>query len=75
MENNKHLGLTKLNYLLIAIGFAIIVIGFLLMTGSSTEVEFNPDIFSTRRITIGPMTSFFGFLFIIFAILYKPKNK
>ena len=75
MENNKKLTLGKLNLLLIAVGFVIIVLGFVLMTGSSTEVEFNPDIFSTRRIVVGPMIAFFGFLFTIFAILYKPKGK
>ena len=75
MENKKNFGLEKINLLLIALGFVIIVIGFLLMTGSTTVVEFNPDIFSTRRITVGPMVSFFGFLFIVFAILYKPKAK
>ncbi len=75
MENNKQLRLGKINLVLIAVGFAIIVLGFVLMTGSSTEVEFNPDIFSTRRITVGPMVSFFGFLFLIFAILFKPKAK
>lgn len=75
MENNKQLRLGKINLILIAVGFIIIVLGFALMTGSSTVVEFNPDIFSVRRITVGPMVSFFGFLFIIFAILYKPKNK
>ena len=64
-----------MNLILIAVAFGIIVLGFILMTGSSTEVEFNPDIFSTRRITVGPMISFFGFLFMIFAILYKPKAK
>ncbi len=75
MENNKQLRLGKINLVLIAVGFLIIVLGFLLMTGSSTGVEFNPDIFSTRRITVGPMVSFFGFIFIIFAILSKPKAK
>jgi len=75
MENNKKLTLGKLNLLLIAVGFIIIVLGFILMTGSSTVVEFNPDIFSTRRIVVGPMISFFGFIFTIFAILYKPKSK
>lgn len=75
MENNKKLTLGKLNLLLIAVGFVIIVLGFVLMTGSSTDVEFNPDIFSTRRIVVGPMIAFFGFLFTIFAILYKPKSK
>ncbi len=75
MENNKQLRIAKINLVLIALGFAIIVLGFALMTGSSTEVVFNPDILSTRRITVGPMISFFGFLFLIFAILYKPKSK
>lgn len=75
MEKNSQFTLGKINLYLIAAGFAIIIIGFMLMTGSSTEVEFNPDIFSQRRITVGPMISFFGFLFIIFAILFKPRRK
>ncbi|MDR2841469.1 MAG: DUF3098 domain-containing protein [Paludibacter sp.] len=75
MENKNNLGLWKINFILIAAAFAVIVIGFLLMTGSSTEVEFNPDIFSTRRIVIGPMTALLGFVLMIFAILYKPKTK
>lgn len=75
MEKKEKFTLSKINYVLIAIGFIIIVIGFLLMTGSTTVLEFNPDIFSTRRITVGPMVSFFGFLFTMFAILYRPKTK
>ncbi len=75
MEENKRFTLGKINAILIAVGFAIIVLGFILMTGSTTKTEFNPDIFSTRRITVGPMISFFGFLFIVFAILFKPKAK
>lgn len=75
MEKKEKFTLSKINYVLIAIGFAIIVIGFVLMTGSSTVLEYNPEIFSARRITVGPMISFFGFLFMMFAILYKPKTK
>ena len=75
MENNKHFTLGKINLILIAVGFAIINLGFALMTGSTTIKEFNPDVYSFRRITIGPMISLFGFISIIFAILYKPKNK
>lgn len=75
MEKKEKFTLDKINLVLIAIGFIIIVTGFILMTGSSTVSEFNPDIFSQRRITVGPMISFFGFLFIIFAILFKPKSK
>jgi len=75
MEDNKFYNLSKVNLILIAIGFVIIVLGFVLMTGSRTMTEFNPDVFSARRITVGPMISFFGFLFIVFAILFKPKTK
>lgn len=75
MEQKEKFTIGKVNLLLIALGFIIIVIGFVLMTGAPSGLEFNPDIFSLRRITVGPMVSFFGFLFIIFAILYKPKSK
>lgn len=74
MEEKKFV-ISKINYILIAVAFAIIVIGFLLMGGKPSDVEFNPDIFSTRRIVVGPMISFAGFLFMVFAILYKPKSK
>ena len=75
MENDKKFMFAKINIILIVIGFAIIVLGFILMSGSGTVKEFNPDIFSFRRITVGPMISLFGFISIIFAILYKPKTK
>lgn len=69
--------LTRLNFILMAIAGAVIIIGFLLMLGSgSTVEEFNPDIFSTRRIVVGPTIAFLGFLFMGFAIIYRPrKNK
>jgi hypothetical protein len=43
--------------------------------GSEDGVTFNPEIFDFRRRTLGPMISFFGFLFEIFAILWVPKTK
>lgn len=70
----KH-SLPKLNLILIAVSFLIIVIGFVLMTGAPSGEEYNPDIFSTRRITVGPMISLFGFICMIVAILYRPKQK
>ena len=64
------------NVLLIAASFVIIIIGFALMVGEpSGATEYNPDIFSVRRITVGPMIALFGFIMIIFAILFKPKKK
>ncbi len=67
--------LSKINAVLIAISFVIIVLGFFLMAGEPSGVEYNPDIFSVRRITVGPMIAFFGFISLIFAILYKPRKK
>lgn len=75
MENDKKFGLNKINLILILVAFAIIVIGFITMTGSTTETKFNPDIFSTRRIIVGPVISFVGFIFMIFAIMFKQKTK
>ena len=68
--------LPKLNLILIGVSFAIIVLGFVLMGGEpSGATEYNPDIFSFRRVTVGPMISFFGFILMIVAILFKVKNE
>ena len=68
--------LPKINAILIAISLVVVVIGFALMVGEpSGATEHNPDIFSFRRITIGPMIALFGFLAMIVAILYKPSKK
>ena len=61
--------------MLLAAGFITIVIGFMLMAGpGSTETHFEPDIFSFRRIKLAPTVCFFGFIFIIYAIMRKPKK-
>lgn len=68
--------LPKLNALLIAISVVIVVIGFALMVGEpSGATEYNPDIFSFRRITVGPMIALFGFVTMIIAILFKSPKK
>ena len=64
----------KTNYMLIAAGMAVVIIGFILMSGSgSTEEAFNPDIFSVRRIKVAPAVCFFGFCFIVYGIMHKAK--
>jgi membrane-bound ClpP family serine protease len=67
---------SKINYILLAIGFAIVLLGFILMSGEgTTEEAFNPDIFSDLRIKVAPMVSLFGFIFVIVAILWRSKDK
>ena len=59
-----------------AIGFAIIVLGFILMIGGGSDDPnvFNPKIFSFRRITLAPLVVLGGFVFEIWAIMKKPKE-
>ena len=65
----------KTNFILLAVGMAIIILGFILMSGSgSTEEAFNPDIFSARRIKVAPLVSLFGFVFMVYGIMHSPKK-
>lgn len=74
--DKKKLAFTKTNYILVAIGMAIIIIGFLLMTGPNcTNEYFEPDIFSVRRVKVAPVVTLIGFITIIVAIVYKPKSE
>lgn len=67
---------TKKNYILLAIGMAIIIIGLIMMSGAgSEEGVFNPDIFSARRIKVAPVVTLAGFVFVMFAIMWKGKDK
>ena len=74
--NKQKVAFDKTNFILLAVGMAIIILGFLLMTGpGSTEGYFEPDIFSVRRIKIAPAICLFGFVFMIYGILKKPKKQ
>ena len=66
--------LQKINFILMAVSLIIIILGFALMIGPASGEQYNPDIFSTRRITVGPMIALFGFIAMIVAILYRPKK-
>ncbi len=75
-KTDEGFALGKQNYKLLAIGFVIIITGFILMMGGKSDDPnvFNPDIFSFRRITLAPMVMLFGFLFEIYAIMKKPRT-
>ena len=69
--------LQKENYILLIIGFAVIMLGFLLMMGGKSDDPnvFNEEIFNFRRITLAPILVLFGFVFEIWAIMKKPKEE
>ena len=63
--DNKNFAFDKVNYILLAVSMAVVVIGFLLMIGpNSSDTAFEPDIFSARRIKVA----------MIYAVVRKPKN-
>ena len=69
--------LQKENYILLIIGFAIIMLGFILMMGGKSDDPnvFNEEIFNFRRITLAPILVLFGFVFEIWAIMKKPREE
>jgi len=75
-DKKVEFALGRENYILLIIGFAIIIFGFLLMIGGKADNpnEFNEKIFSFRRITLAPIIVLFGFVFEIYAIMKKPTE-
>lgn len=66
----------KTNFILLAIGMAVVIIGFLLMTGpSSTEGYFEPDIFSVRRIKVAPAVCFWVLFYDIWYCAKAETNE
>ena len=65
--------LTRRNYILLAVGFAVILLGFVLMAGGGSDSpdEFNYAMFSWRRITLAPILVIGGFVIEIYAIMKR----
>jgi hypothetical protein len=66
----------KRNYQLMIVGLLLILLGYFLMSGGKSEDPniFNPEIFSTTRITTSVLLIIFGLGVEVVAILYKDKN-
>lgn len=67
----------KQNYVMMAIGLAVITLGFILMSGGGSDDPnvFNPDIYSFRRIRLAPIVVLIGFGIEVYAILLDPDKK
>ena len=72
-QEDPRMPLTRRHYILLAIGFAVILLGFVLMTGGGSDSpdEFNYAMFSWRRITLAPILVVGGFVLEIYAILKR----
>lgn len=75
VSDKKNYAFGKMNFILMAVSMLIVIIGFILMSGaSSDETAFNEDIFSTMRIKVAPVVCFIGFVSMIYAIVHKTKD-
>ena len=70
---NQRMPLSRRNYILLAAGFAVVILGFVLMAGGGSDSpdEFNYAMFSWRRITLAPILVVGGFAMEIYAILKR----
>ena len=74
--DKKDFAFGKMNFILTGISMVVVIIGFLLMTGASSNSEvFDSEIFSSLRVKVAPIICLIGFLSIIAGIMYKPKEK
>lgn len=74
----------KRNYIFMAVGLALIGLGFLLMTGHDANTRpdgtwdanyWNEDIYSFRRIRLAPFLVIVGFVVEVYAILTNPNKE
>ena len=76
--SEERFAVAKKNIMWILVGLFIMVIGYILMIGGGTkdpDVFTGEQLFSFRRIVLAPTLIFIGFVFEIWAIMYKKRAK
>ncbi len=76
--NDKYVfPLKKVNFIIMAVSAVLIVLGFALISGGAPKGdEFNPEVFSTMRIVVGPTVALIGFVGIGVGIMWSgTRNK
>ena len=68
--------LGRKNYIFMLVGFGLLLLGFILMSGGGSEApdQFDYSMFNFRRITLAPILVLSGFAMEIFAIMKRFKN-
>jgi Protein of unknown function (DUF3098) len=76
-EQKQEFLFDKINYKILLIGIAVLILGFVLMSGGGSDDPnvFNEDIFNFRRIRIAPTTVLIGFGITVYAILKNYKKQ
>ena len=78
MENkNQRMLFDKSNYILVLIGLALIIIGFIAMMGGGTEdpsVYPEETLYGFRRTVLAPILIVLGYIVEAYAIMKKPAS-
>ncbi len=74
--DEKAFAIPRRNVLYIIGGFAVMILGYILMTGGKSDnpAEFNEQMFSFRRIVLAPIVILAGMVLEIVAIMYRGKK-
>jgi len=65
------------NYILMAVGFVLLILGYLLLRGGQVADPntFDGEIFNTRRLVVSPILMFLGIVVEGVAIMWHPRKK
>ena len=72
-DSRPQFAFDRSNYVWLGIGIAVLIVGYLLMSGGGSDDPntFDPSIFNARRISLAPTVVLVGYGIIFYAILKK----
>lgn len=75
-ESNKDFAFGKENYILVAVGTVLAILGYILMSGGGSDdpAVFSEDLFSFRRMYISPIMIVIGLAIVGWGIMKKVKD-
>ena len=76
MSGDDQLSFTKTNYIFLGVGFLLVVLGLILMSGGGSDdpTVFSDAIFDMRRLTIAPIVILSGYGVVLYAIMKKTTD-
>jgi hypothetical protein len=77
MSDKKKILFERKNYIILILSICIISLGYLLMSGGSSQdtLTFNNEIYNFQRIRLAPSLVIFGFALALFSIIYSNRIK